>query len=160
RMLGTRLIRFEDAKIKLEPFQRTYSLDTIEMLRESIILHYQTLLKNQAAKILGSVDFLGNLIGFVNDMTEGINELIDGNIGGMLMNISHGISDSTAKFTSVLSDSLGAVTMDQRHQEIRKRLRQGGSSEPLKAGFYGLGFGILGGITSIITQTYEGAVQE
>lgn len=127
---------------------------------DAIVNHYRKELKGQAAKILGSVDFLGNPLGFMNDVTDGITELIDGNIGGLFVNISHGISDSTAKFTSVLSDSLGAVTLDNRHQEIRKRIKQESSNGPIKAGFIGLGIGLLGGLTSIVTQTYEGAVQQ
>ena len=157
---GLRLMRFEDAKISLESFRKTYSLETFSFLMDAIVNHYRKELKSQAAKILGSVDFLGNPLGFMNDVTDGITELIDGNIGGLFVNISHGISDSTAKFTSVLSDSLGAVTLDSRHQEIRKRIKQESSNGPIKAGFIGLGIGLLGGLTSIVTQTYEGAVQQ
>ena len=55
-------------------------------------------LKGQAAKILGSVDFLGNPLGLVNDVTEGISGLInDGNVGGLLKNVTHGVSNTTAK---------------------------------------------------------------
>lgn len=55
-------------------------------------------LKSQAAKILGSVDFLGNPLGLFNDVTEGISGLInDGNVGGLLKNVTHGVSDSAAK---------------------------------------------------------------
>jgi hypothetical protein len=39
-------------------------------------------LKSQAAKLLGSVDFLGNPLGLFNDVTEGISGLLkDGNVG-------------------------------------------------------------------------------
>ena len=34
-------------------------------------------LKSQAAKILGSVDFLGNPLGLFNDVTEGISGLLN-----------------------------------------------------------------------------------
>ena len=55
-------------------------------------------LKSQAAKILGSVDFLGNPLGLFNDVTEGISGLIkDGNVGGLLKNVAHGVSNSAAK---------------------------------------------------------------
>ena len=55
-------------------------------------------LKSQAAKILGSVDFLGNPLGLFNDVTEGISGLInDGNVGGLLKNVTHGVSNSAAK---------------------------------------------------------------
>jgi vacuolar protein sorting-associated protein 13D len=160
KRLGIKLIRFEDATIQLSPFKKVYALMTKRFLLQSIYEHYRAELKSQAAKILGSVDFLGNPLGFMNDVTDGINELIiEGNFGGLIWNVAHGISDSTAKVTSVLSDSLGVVTMDQRHQEMRKRIKQE-SNHHLSAGFKGLGVGLLGGFTSIITQTYEGAVKE
>ena len=55
-------------------------------------------MRGQAAKILGSIDFLGNPLGLFNDFTEGISGLIkDGNFGGLLKNVTHGVSNSTAK---------------------------------------------------------------
>ncbi|XP_054162795.1 intermembrane lipid transfer protein VPS13D-like [Oppia nitens] len=160
KRLGIKLIRFEDATVQLSPFKKVYTLMTKNFLIDSIYNHYRAELKSQAAKILGSVDFLGNPLGFVNDVTDGLNELIhEGNFGGLIWNVAHGISDSTAKVTSVLSDSLDVVNMDQRHQIIRKRIKQDNTNH-LTTGFKGLGVGILGGFTSIITQTYEGAVKE
>ena len=55
-------------------------------------------LKSQAAKILGSVDFLGNPLGLFNDVTEGISGLLnEGNVGGLIKNVTHGVSNSAAK---------------------------------------------------------------
>lgn len=59
-------------------------------------------LVSQAAQILGSVDFLGNPIGLLNDVTEGMNELIKyGNVGGLIRSVTHGVSNSTAKVAKV-----------------------------------------------------------
>lgn len=53
---------------------------------------------SQAAQILGSVDFLGNPMGLLNDVTEGVSELIKyGNVGGLIRNVTHGVSNSAAK---------------------------------------------------------------
>lgn len=57
-------------------------------------------MKWQAGIILGSVDFLGNPIGFVNDLSEGVSGLIyDGNVGALVKNVAHGLSNSAAKVT-------------------------------------------------------------
>jgi hypothetical protein len=59
-----------------------------------------------------------------------------------------------------LSDGLGHVIMDEEHEETRQRIRKvhtGSSSDHLVAGLKGLGFGLLGGATSIFKQTYDGA---
>ncbi|KAH9399206.1 Vacuolar protein sorting-associated protein 13D [Tyrophagus putrescentiae] len=162
---GIKLIRFEDALIQLRPYHRVYSLMTRRFLTDSIKEHYRAELRSQAAKILGTVDFLGNPVGFLNDMADGISDLTRGNLSGLLWSVTHGISDSTAKFTSVLGESLGTVTMDARYQEIRRKIKQessaaaGGQRGHLSAGALGLAHGLIGGITSLITQTYDGFTQ-
>lgn len=121
-------------------------------------------LKWQAAVILGSVDFLGNPLGFMNDVSEGFNGLLrEGNVGGLVTNLAHGLSNSAAKVTETLSDGLGLVTMDDEHEEMRQKIRQvdsGRSRDHLYAGLKGLGFGVLGGATGIFKQVYEGATNE
>lgn len=121
-------------------------------------------MKWQAGIILGSVDFLGNPLGFVNDVSEGVSGLLrEGNVGALVKNVTHGISNSAAKVTESLSDGLGRVTMDDEHEEMRQRIRQvetGRGRDHLMAGVKGLGFGLLGGATGIFKQVYEGATNE
>lgn len=53
---------------------------------------------SQATRILGSVDFLGNPMGLLNDVSEGVSGLIKyGNVGGLIRNVTHGVSNSAAK---------------------------------------------------------------
>lgn len=120
-------------------------------------------LKWQAATILGSVDFLGNPMGLVADVTEGFSGLIyEGSVKTLIKNLTHGVTNSTAKFAGSLSDGLGRVIMDERHEEARQRIRvtQGKSMDHFVAGCKGLGFGLIGGLTSIIQETYDGATNE
>ncbi|XP_054721064.1 intermembrane lipid transfer protein VPS13D-like [Uloborus diversus] len=164
RKKGLRLIRFEDATIELDSYVRVYPFETAEFLIHNIVDHYKEELKSQAAKILGAVDFLGNPLGLMNDVSDGISKLIhEGNVGGLIKNVTHGLSDSAAKISGTLSDGLGMVAMDDKHQKMRKQIRQqstAAGNDHLMTGLKGLGFGILGGVTSVFTQTYEGAVQE
>nr|XP_031830525.1 vacuolar protein sorting-associated protein 13D isoform X1 [Nomia melanderi] len=163
RQLGLTLIKFEDATIELEPFIKKHPFESTQFLVHSIIKHYKDDLKWQAAVILGSVDFLGNPLGFVNDVTEGVSGLIyEGSVKTLVKNVTHGISNSAAKVTESLSDGLGRVIMDERHEEARQRIRANtaGSSDHLVAGLKGFGFGLLGGVTSIFKQTYDGAANE
>ncbi|XP_033219342.1 vacuolar protein sorting-associated protein 13D isoform X2 [Belonocnema kinseyi] len=163
KKLGLTLIKFEDATIDLEPFIRMHPFESRQFLMHSIVKHYIDELKWQAAVILGSVDFLGNPLGFVNDVSEGVSSFImEGNVKTLVKNVTHGLSNSAAKVTETLSDGLGRVIMDERHEETRQRIRANtsGSSDHLLAGLKGLGFGILGGVTSIVKQTYDGAANE
>jgi vacuolar protein sorting-associated protein 13D len=60
---------------------------------------------------------------------------------------------------STLSDSLDLATMDSRHQQLRRRIKRD-NRDHLRTGLRGLGVGILGGMTSILTQTYEGVAND
>jgi vacuolar protein sorting-associated protein 13D len=62
-----------------------------------------------------------------------------------------------------LSDGLGHVIMDEKHEETRQRIRKvhtGSSSDHILAGLKGFGFGLLGGVTGIFKQPYEGACND
>lgn len=163
RKLGLTLIKFEDASIELEPFIKKHPFESSQFLIHSIIKHYKDELKWQAAVILGSVDFLGNPLGFVNDISEGMSGFIrEGNVKTLIKNVTHGLSNSTAKLSESLSDGLGRVTMDESHEETRQRIRSQTvhSGDHFVAGLKGLGFGMLGGLTSVVRQTYDGAASE
>ncbi|KAJ8370962.1 hypothetical protein SKAU_G00109900 [Synaphobranchus kaupii] len=160
--LGIPLIRFEDAVINMYPFTRVHPYETQEIIINDVLKHFREELISQAAQILGSVDFLGNPMGLLNDVTEGVSELIKyGNVGGLIRNVTHGVSNSAAKFAGTLSDGLGK-TMDNRHQSEREYIRYHGatSGEHLVAGIHGLAHGIIGGLTSVITSTVEGVKTE
>nr|XP_033778552.1 vacuolar protein sorting-associated protein 13D isoform X3 [Geotrypetes seraphini] len=160
--LGFPLIRFEDAVIDLDPFTRVHPYETKEFIINDILKHFQEELLSQAARILGSVDFLGNPMGLLNDVSEGVTGLIKyGNVGGLIRNVTHGVSNSAAKFAGTLSDGLGK-TMDNRHQSEREYIRYQAatSGEHLVAGIHGLAHGIIGGLTSVITSTVEGVKTE
>ncbi|XP_072833810.2 intermembrane lipid transfer protein VPS13D [Pogona vitticeps] len=160
--LGFPLVRFEDAVINLDPFTRVHPYETKEFIINDILKHFQEELLSQAARILSSVDFLGNPMGLLIDVSEGVTGLIKyGNVGGLLRNVAHGVSNSAAKFTGTLSDGLGK-TMDNRHQTEREYIRYHAatSGEHLVAGIQGLAHGIIGGLTSVITSTVEGVKTE
>lgn len=163
--LGLTLIRFEDAVVNFDKFCDRHHFETSELYWAAIKSHYKQEMKWQAASILGSVDFLGNPLGFANDLTEGVSSLLkEGNVKSLVKNVTHGISNSTAKLTETLSDGLGRATCDDQFTETRQRIldvsaTNGGSStgDHLVAGLKGFGFGLLGGVTSIVKNTYNGA---
>ena len=76
RKLGLSLITFEDASIELDPFSKAHPFETLPFLTSIIIKHYQDELLSQAVLILGSTDFLGNPLGFLNDVQEGVSGFV------------------------------------------------------------------------------------
>ncbi|XP_061519091.1 intermembrane lipid transfer protein Vps13D isoform X1 [Anopheles gambiae] len=168
RNLGFTFIKFEDAVINFEQFAHKYHFETMDAYVSAIKAHYKQELKWQAASILGSVDFLGNPLGFANDLSEGFSGLLlEGSISSLVKNVTHGISNSTAKLTETISDGLGKVVFDDEHVETRQRILDvsGGSGsgttgDHLVAGFRGFTFGLLGGVTSIVKHTYQGTASD
>ncbi|CAG9783496.1 unnamed protein product [Diatraea saccharalis] len=161
RRLGLTLIKFEDAAVELEPFVRAHVFETAPQLAEQLLRHFKDELKWQAAKILGSVDFLGNPLGFVADVSEGVRgAFLEGNISTLFKNVTHGLSNSAAKVTESLGDGLERVVSDEAHEETRRRIRSAAAGAHLAAGIRGLGLGILGGMTSLVKHSYEGAASE
>lgn len=163
RSLGLTLIKFEDAVIDFEKFTDKHHFETMEVYLRAIRTHYKQQLKWQAAFILGSVDFLGNPLGFASDLSEGVSGLIfEGSVKSLVKNVTHGISNSTAKLTETISDGLGRVVLDEQDTETRQRILEmpsgsNSTGDHLVAGFKGLSFGLLGGVTSIVKHTYTGA---
>ncbi len=70
------MIRFEDAIVDLDSFEKHHPFETFEFLWALVVKHYRDELVSQAAVILGSTDFLGNPLGFVNDVSEGVSLMI------------------------------------------------------------------------------------
>lgn len=162
RKLGLRLIKFEDAGVDLGGFVKQHPFETSSFLFSSIIKHYQQMLKWRAHNILGSSDFLGNPAALASDVSEGFSGLIfEGSVKTLVKNVAHGLTNSTAKFTESLGDGLGHVIMDEEHEEARRRMRGGNTfMEHVSSGLKGFGFGVLGGIFSVVKQPWDGAMNE
>ncbi|KAI9588448.1 hypothetical protein GQX74_004293 [Glossina fuscipes] len=164
KSLGLTLIKFEDALIEFDKFSDRHHFETLDVYFKVLKVHYINQLKWHAASILGSVDFLGNPLGFANDLSEGVSGLIfEGSVKSLVKNVTHGISNSTAKLTETLSDSLGRVVLDDHDNETRQKILEvtyPTTGSHLAAGLKGFGFGLLGGVTSIVRHTYVGALSD
>lgn len=163
RCLGLTLIKFENAVIKLKKFNDKHHFETLEVYLRAIKSHYKQELKWQAATILGSVDFLGNPIGLLGDVSMGMSGLFkEGSVTSLVKNVTHGLSNSTAKLTESLSDGLGRVVLDEQETESRQRILEVSSGanstgDHLVAGLRGFGMGFFGGVFGIVLQPYYGA---
>ncbi|XP_059469653.1 intermembrane lipid transfer protein VPS13D isoform X2 [Neocloeon triangulifer] len=169
RRIGLTLIKFEDAGVELSPFHIEHELLSQPALLDELTKHFQAALRGQLPIILFSSDIFGGATGLVSNVTEGVvGVLCDPgvkSVGGLVKNVTHGLSSSTAKVTGSLSDGVSWVALDEYHEECRQRIRrrppaQTTSWEHVKVGLRSLGFGFLGGATSIFTQAYEGAATE
>lgn len=158
--LGIPLIQFENARIYLEPFILMNEHDTASCILNLIKKHFTQQFRSNAISILGSVDFLGNPLGFVVDFKESLtNVLSNGQVTDFVFAITHGFANSVSKFSGFLSDELNELTLDERHRETRDQIRNvysNGSVDHFVGGALGFAVGVVGGALSLMTQTYRG----
>ncbi|VDP91068.1 unnamed protein product [Echinostoma caproni] len=91
------LMSFTNADVQLGSVDRVHVLESLSCLLEQLNTHYHMQLLANAVHIFGSVDFLGNPIGLINDLTSGISGLVDLDVGSLIRHVAHGVGDSTSK---------------------------------------------------------------
>ncbi|CAH8582663.1 unnamed protein product [Schistosoma rodhaini] len=91
------LMSFTGAEIQLDPIEKLYMLESIPQLINYLNTYYRLQLRAHALNIFGSVDFLGNPIGLINDLSSGISGLVELDVGGLIRHVAHGVGDSAAK---------------------------------------------------------------
>ncbi|KAF8569114.1 hypothetical protein P879_00924 [Paragonimus westermani] len=207
------LMSFTNAEVRLEPLVRAHVLETGSYFIEYLVTHYQLQLRAHAVHIFGSVDFLGNPIGLINDLTSGISGLVELDVGSLIRHVAHGVGDSTAKVAGTVSHLLNAISLDEKHQYERAAIldvrpdpfsllkppslpsrigrelpvstsslaneslsdfgvtqsselapalpiQSGEAIASLTAGFRGFMHGLVGGMTSMVTQPYRGMQED
>lgn len=67
----------------------------------SLHVSWPQVVKGQAIKILGSVDFLGNPVGLLSDVASGVSGMIaiQPDVVGLVRDVAHGTMDTTSKVT-------------------------------------------------------------
>ena len=96
--LGLYLASFDAAVIVFESYARNNVFETFSSLQSHIKDHYIQTFKNQITTLLGSLDILGNPMGLLQDFSSGVEGLLrKGNVGGLFVNVAHGMSNSAAK---------------------------------------------------------------
>ncbi len=158
--LGIPLIQFENARIELNPFLLMNEYDTSTAIVNIVTKHYAQELKSHAMRILGSVDFLGNPLGLYADFLDSFSSVLsNGDFTELMFNLTHGVANSASKFTGSLSNELTELSMDEKHQETRETIRNNfsnGSVDHFIGGALGFAVGVVGGLTSVFSQTYRG----
>ncbi len=120
--------------------------DTASCILNLIKKHYAQALRENAIRILGSVDFLGNPLGFVVDFKESLtNVLSNGQVTDFVFSVTNSVANSVSKFSGFLSDELNELTLDERHRETRDQIRNvynNGSIDHFVGGALGFAVGI------------------
>uniref|UniRef100_A0A1I8EVF2 Ricin B-type lectin domain-containing protein n=1 Tax=Wuchereria bancrofti TaxID=6293 RepID=A0A1I8EVF2_WUCBA len=163
RQFNVKLVSFENAMISLPPFRQFRYFETFSFLVETLNKFYLEELKNQTFNIIVTMDAFGNPLGLASDLKESFEGLLfEGNLGGFVSGLGYCFTNSLSKVASSMATGVGALTFDERHEMMRRRMLrcqpQADSNTALAhlyCGVKGLGVGVLGGLTAILTNTYN-----
>ncbi|VDN01283.1 unnamed protein product [Thelazia callipaeda] len=158
-----KLVSFENATISLTPFRQYRYFETFSFLIETLSKFYLEELKNQTFNIIVTMDAFGNPLGLASNLKESFEELLfEGNLGGFVSGLGYGVTNSISKVASSMATGVGALTFDERHDLMRRRMLRcqpqvdsNTALAHLYCGVKGLGVGVLGGLTAMMTNVYN-----
>lgn len=111
---------------------------------------------------MGNVDFFGSPLGFYQDVRGGLKEAInEKNPMTLFKSVTHGASNSAAKLTGSLSDTLRSITnFEDNEQALVVAPPTAVGGEHFIGGLRGLSRGIAGGLTGLIVHPYHVSASE
>ncbi|KAL6077052.1 Vacuolar Protein [Balamuthia mandrillaris] len=176
--LGIKLPNIEGAPIRLNSLILRHPFTTQEELIERISAHYVRQAIIQAYKVLGSFDFLGNPVSFLNNLGTGVKdffyepfnafvqspkELGDGLAKGtssLVKNSVYGVFNSVSKVTESMAKGISKLSFDQTYQVERDnsmRERPHDAGQGLIHGAKGFTKGLIGGLSGVVVEPIRGA---
>lgn len=160
------LFKFEDALICLQEFTLERPFTSFDMLMSLVMKHFKQEFLKQTYKIVGSVDFLGNPIGVLQNVQKGFSAFAEtsqtGNIFGggwrLAQHMTVALADSASKLTGSISSGIGRASMDRDYQIARERILSTAkdSTDHLSSGVLSFTSGFYAGITGVFTQPFQG----
>lgn len=160
---GTLVGNVDNAQIKLNSYQSENLFMSAQDLQQRLTLHYTKQFVSQLYKILGSFNFLGNPVGLLENLGNGVKaffyEPIQGLVrsplefvGGLgkgtkalVLNTTYGLFNAVSKITGTLGDGLSSLTMSEEYQNGRA------------AGKGGIWYGMKEGVKGVYKDTKKGA---
>ncbi|RCN34773.1 hypothetical protein ANCCAN_19384 [Ancylostoma caninum] len=160
QQFNMKLVSFENATVTLPPFRQFHYFETSSFLLESLQKFYFAELQKQTLNIVVTLDAFGNPQGLVTDLKDSFQGLfIEGDLQRFVAGLGYGVSNSISKLASSAASGVGALTFDQEHEAKRRHnmiRSHSTTTTPLShlySGVKGLGVGVLGGMTAIVTNT-------
>ncbi|EFP12519.1 hypothetical protein CRE_29770 [Caenorhabditis remanei] len=181
RSVGVTLTELQDVVFKLAYFERKCVFYSPEQLNGEIISHYAKQFIKQVYVLVLGLDIIGNPFGLVRDLSAGVEDLFyqpfQGAIQGpeefaagvalgvqsMFGHAVGGAAGAVGRITGTVGKGVAALTFDddymkKRQEDLNRKPQSFG--EGMARGLKGLGMGVVGGITGLVTKPIEGAKQE
>ncbi len=183
------MMKVNSSHISLDKFTMTHETIGRSQLFALCRAHYLRQLKQKALRVLGSLEALGNPVGLLRGMGQGMQDFMAEPViglvqsvedmrpdkffagvarggGSLLNNTAGGVANSASMITGTFSDIL-VSTMDSRYQRARvKRAEQRGGSRPrdmlqgISSGGVSLVQGFSDGVAGVFVNPYKGAEKD
>lgn len=168
----------DNAPVRLNALMIEHAFGTSGDLTRRVTKYYTRQLWKQLHKILGSFDFLGNPVGFLDHIGTGVRDFVyeplEGlKVGGkgfskglakgtasLVANTLDGTFDAASKISGTFGQGLATMSMDDHYQQIRARARRKhvrGIREGIVQGSKELSIGVYEGVTGLVLGPVRGA---
>ncbi|KAF1315687.1 Vacuolar protein sorting-associated, partial [Globisporangium splendens] len=168
----------DNAPLRLNALMIEHAFGTSGDLTRRVSKYYTRQLWKQLHKILGSFDFLGNPVGFLDHIGTGVRDFVyeplEGlKVGGkgfskglakgtasLVSNTLDGTFDAASKISGTFGQGLATMSLDDHYQQIRARARRRhvrGIREGLVQGSKELSLGVYEGVAGLVLGPMRGA---
>lgn len=181
KSIGATLTDVQDVVFKLAFFQLSFQFCTTQQLQWEVIRYYSKQAIKQMYVLVLGLDVLGNPIGLIRGLSEGVEalfyepyqgaiqgpeEFVEGMALGMKALVGGavgGLAGAASRITGAMAKGVAAMTLDEEYQQKRREAmnkQPSGLKEGLTRGGKGLVSGFVSGITGIVTKPIKGAQRE
>eukprot|EP00817_Percolomonadidae_sp_ATCC50343_P008164 CAMPEP_0117427390 /NCGR_PEP_ID=MMETSP0758-20121206/7249_1 /TAXON_ID=63605 /ORGANISM="Percolomonas cosmopolitus, Strain AE-1 (ATCC 50343)" /LENGTH=946 /DNA_ID=CAMNT_0005213001 /DNA_START=1232 /DNA_END=4072 /DNA_ORIENTATION=- len=174
----------DDSPVQFPPVIYYHPFMPLKSFVDILIQHYHKKFITEIYKSIGSFDFIGNPIGLLNDIDEGVNDLLYLPVEGLskspleftkgIMNGTasffkhsfHGTFNSVSKVTESLGNGIAYLSFDDSYISGRQEANYHGENDPkhlgdgLVKGINTFGYGVWQSATGLITQPIRGASED
>ncbi|KAG6623313.1 vacuolar protein sorting-associated [Phytophthora cinnamomi] len=168
----------DNAPVRLNALMIEHAFGTSGDLTRRVSKYYTRQLWKQLHKILGSFDFLGNPVGFLDHIGTGVRDFVyeplEGlKIGGkgfskglakgtasLMSNTVDGTFDAASKISGTFGQGFANLSLDDHYQQHRARARRRhvrGLREGLVQGSRELSLGVYEGVAGLVLNPMRGA---
>ncbi|CAH0522670.1 unnamed protein product [Peronospora belbahrii] len=168
----------DNAPVRLSALMIEHAFGTSSDLTRRVSKYYTRQLWKQLHKILGSFDFLGNPVGFLDHIGTGVRDFVyeplEGlKIGGkgfskglakgtasLMSNTMDGTFDAASKISGTFGQGFANLSLDDHYQQNRARARRRhvrGLREGIAQGSRELSLGVYEGVAGLVLNPMRGA---
>ena len=177
----------ENAPLALNALELRHVFQNISQLQDRVIQHYMSRALRQLYRLLGSMNLVGNPIGLVGNLGNGVRDFFFEPYRGIALgpaaftkgvakgtvslfgNTAYGILDTASRFTLSMGDGIAPLCGDElylakRTRNLHSKVDEQNQRAVLKRGMQqiqvSVSDGILGGLAGIVMEPIRGAQKE